>query len=172
MRFVKKENLSYKNGYIVDVNGNVMALNDKVVRQVNEFNRLCDLLNFVHENEAKIDLALGEHELPKYEPSMESRYVIESAPKTPKLDEHTKNIEDIIEEIDNKERVEGCSLIINDRFLDLLEFCEEDEVIVQDAPSELPRRMLTNPLEIEGKHIILAVREFCENKEEIDAVTE
>lgn len=167
MRFIDKKELSFKNGYICE-GDMIVAIDDKVIHQVNSLEHIADTVNFVLDNKDKIDAALNPTELPKYKPV--NNTMIKTETKTPKLDEYTETIKGIIDELETKGANEEMEEIINKYCIDLIEWLNADEIIVNDD-CQLPRKLEANPLDMDVDHVVSIIQLFVELSDEVEAVT-
>lgn len=165
-KFVKKEELEYKQGYLVHDNVVVMPSHEVVV-QANELAAQAEVLAFVLEHEEEINKASELYEMPKFKSTIGKPSVYLKA-ETKKLDEYTENIKDIIKEIKDKTTVEKANVQL-DQFAELIEFAQADEILVDDCPDGY--KFVDDPLGLTEDQISEIIIRMVQYAKEIQAVT-
>lgn len=169
MRFVKKEELLFKEGYLT-IDGKIIAINNEVINQLNDLERVADVVNFVEDNKDKIDAAMNPVEMPKFKPSEYKSCKVKHNYETPKLDAYVQNIEDIIKEIENKDEAENAANILNEHYSELIDWISSDEVIILDDPVHVPTKMYTNILNITVEMVTAVIADYVDNHDAVQAV--
>lgn len=149
-KFYSKSDLTFKSGYVVNADGDVVALPKGVARQLNEIEEIVQKAKWVNE-----------HEAPEAEPE---EFVRKSAFKpapvitanTPLLDQKVEEAVRLHEEIEGKLRADTLNEIIKS-FKEAFAFCDEDDFVEGGEVVRLDLPTLGDPLKLTAydlaKHI-------------------
>lgn len=143
-----KSELTYKSGYILTEDNDVVALPNKVAKQLNEIETMIQKALYL----ASKPKACPEPTLDGFVRNSERKVYKIKSPATPMLDRRAEDGAKILNEIRNKDKVS----VVNDMieanselfaFLDSNEFVEGDEVERLDLPT------LGNPLDLSVENL-------------------
>lgn len=149
-KFYSKSDLTFKSGYVVNADGDVVALPKGVARQLNEIEEMVQRTKWV-----------DEHEAPEAEPE---EFVRKSAFKpapvitadTPLLDKKVEEAVRLHKEIEGKLCADKVNEIIKG-FKEAFAFCDEDDFVEGDEVVRLDLPTLGDPLKLTAcelaKHI-------------------
>lgn len=149
-KFYSKSDLTFKSGYVVNADGDVVALPKGVARQLNEIEEMVQRAKWVEE-----------HEAPEAEPE---EFVRKSAFKpapvitvsTPLLDQKVEESMRLHEEIEGKLCADKLNEIIKG-FKEAFAFCDEDDFVEGGEVVRLDLPTLGDPLKLTAndlaKHI-------------------
>ena len=127
MKIYKKEELTYKNGYLIDGEGNVVPVDNEVV----------DLFNKV-ETDYQQALYAKTHkfQLPEFEPFKRESEFDNIRPvfevDTPKLEEEFANALEMMDELDELEKADKINRYI-DGIMPVISFIVDDSVVACEA---------------------------------------
>lgn len=143
-----KNQLTYKSGYIIDANDEVVALPTKVAEQLNNLETLVQKAHYLNGQPA----ASPEPSLDGFERESEVRVPKLAAPSTPTIDGKEAESKKILKEIRSKMEVDAVNDVIDANkeafvFMDSEEFIEGAEAVRLDLPS------LGDPLELTAKKV-------------------
>lgn len=163
MKLYKKSDLKFAHGYLVDEDGNSVALPNKVVKQL-------DALDIVLQEYLYLD------NQPRFQPAptlrgyerklnqdADRKWKHMDMPATPTIDKKAAETMAFLEEVSAKEDVEAVNFAL-DKYKELLDFCSEDEFF---SPSEFFMHppincvSLGNPLELTAQKVIDIITVIC-----------
>lgn len=145
-KFYSKSDLTFKSGYVVNSDGDVVALPKGVARQLNEIEEMVQRAKWV-----------DEHEAPEAEPE---EFVRKSAFKpapvitasTPLLDKKVEESMRLHEEIEGKLCADKLNEIIKG-FKEAFAFCDEDDFVEGDEVIRLDLPTLGDPLKLTAREL-------------------
>ena len=157
-KLIKKSNLSFKFGYIVDDDGNAYGIPADVFNQLNEIEELLQKKNYL---EAQPEAQKA--------PSLDG-FVRKSSfdlpnikSKTELLDAEIEKSLKLMDEIDVMHNTEIANRAIKERFAACVRWCCEDMILVD--PNNAVRfdlYLLGDPLKIDEEKIMLAIAELAD----------
>lgn len=156
IKLIKKENLTFEEGYLIDQEGNVYNT-IALVTEMNHVFRMCEIVNFVMENQDEIQARTCNDKLVyNPEPRINQPYVSIPDEDMTTTDDYVATMKEIFREhhIQNH-RVAARRKLIDD-YPNALRFAQRnyflfDEATATDMPFEV------NPLEIDSDTIEMAV---------------
>lgn len=156
IKLIKKENLTFEEGYLIDQEGNVYNT-IALVTEMNHVFRMCEIVNFVIENQDEIQARACNDKLVYHpEPRINQPYVSIPDENMTATDDYVATMKEIFREhhIQNH-RVAARRKLIDD-YPNALRFAQRnyflfDEATATDMPFEV------NPLEIDSDTIEMAV---------------
>lgn len=166
MQFVNKKDIEFKRGYFV-VDGKIMMPSSDVISEVNQLSELNDVMDFIKNNIDEIKAASKKKEMPKFVP--EAKISIKQTPNTPTLDEYVDKISNIMDEIETATIFAKADKIVENFFVNILEFAHEDDILLTDEFNPI-HRMNMNPLNLSDENIIDFVNSVLDAKDYIAAV--
>lgn len=167
MKLIKKENLSFTNGYLVDENGNVFN-SLWLVNEVNEFFKMAEVVSFIESNREQIEAVMKG--IPEFKPIETGCKISVEAKATPKLDAHIKMIEEMFDEVKTVNSADEINDILKEKFSRLSSFIAENTFAWNegDGTSE---EFKVNPLDITADVLIATIAAIVENEEILKAIT-
>lgn len=166
MQFVNKKDIEFKRGYFV-IDDKIMMPSSNVISEVNMLSELSDVMGFINDNLDEIKAATEKKEMPKFVPK--AKVSIKQKPNTPTLDEYVDKISNIMDEIETATTFAKADKIVENFFVNLLEFAHEDDVLLTDEFNPT-RRMNMNPLNLSDEEIIDFINSVLDAKDYIAAV--
>lgn len=140
-KFYSKSDLAFKSGYVVNADGDVVALPKGVARQLNEIEEMVQRAEWVAEHE-------GAEEEPE---EFVRKSAFKTAPvitvDTPLLDQKVEEAVRLHEEIERQLCAEKLSEIIKG-FKEAFAFCDEDDFVEGDKVVRLDLPTLGDPLKL------------------------
>ena len=145
-KFYSKSDLTFKSGYVVNSDGDVVALPNGVARQLNEIEEMVQRAKWVNE-----------HEATEAEPE---EFVRKSAFKpapiikvdTPLLDQKVEEAVRLHEEIEGQLCADELNEIIKS-FKEAFAFCDEDDFVEGDKVVRLDLPTLGDPLKLTANEL-------------------
>lgn len=143
-KFYSKSDLTFKSGYVVNSDGDVVALPKGVARQLNDIETMVQQAAWV-----------SEHEVEEREPEeFERKSAFGSVPTvsvdTPLLDKKVKEAVQLHEEIEKQLYADKTSEIIKG-FKEAFAFCDEDDFVEGSEVIRLDLPTLGDPLKLTTK---------------------
>lgn len=164
IKLIKKENLTFEEGYLIDQDGNVYNT-IALVTEMNRVFRMCEIVNFVMENQDEIQARVCNDKLVYHpEPRINQPYVSIPDEDMTTTDGYVATMKEIFREhrIQNN-RVEARRKLIEE-YWNALRFAQNnyflyDEATATDMPFEV------NPLEIDSDAIEMAVYSWIKTED-------
>ena len=164
IKLIKKENLTFEEGYLIDQDGNVYNT-IALVTEMNRVFRMCEIVNFVMENQDEIQARVCNDKLVYHpEPRINQPYVSIPDEDMTTTDGYVATMKEIFREhrIQNN-RVEARRKLIEE-YWNALRFAQNnyflyDETTATDMPFEV------NPLEIDSDAIEMAVYSWIKTED-------
>lgn len=164
IKLIKKGNLTFEEGYLIDQDGNVYNT-IALVTEMNRVFRMCEIVSFVMENQDEIKARACNNKLVYYpEPRINQPYVSIPDEDMTTTDGYVATMKEIFREhrIQNI-RVEARRQLIED-YWNALRFVQNnyflfDEATATDMPFEV------NPLEIDSDAIEMAVYSWIKTED-------
>lgn len=164
IKLIKKENLTFEEGYLIDQDGNVYNT-IALVTEMNRVFRMCEIVNFVRENQNEIQARACNDKLVYHpEPRINQPYVSIPDKDMTTTDSYVATMKEIFREhhVQNDRNAARRKLI--EEYPNALRFAQRnyflfDEATATDVPFEV------NPLEIDSDAIEVAVYSWVKTED-------
>lgn len=151
MKFIKKSDLAYRNGYLVDSEGNVHQPDQKIVRDLNELE--IKLQRAVYLEEQKKKFVPADIEGKDFKPVSQHDIKASFNIKTPLLDKEIENAMAIMDEIDEANAVRKVQEWVESH-KELVTFMTDDEFIESDCTERFDLPGLGDPLDLTLNEVV------------------
>lgn len=151
MKFIKKSDLSYRNGYLVDAEGNVHQPDQKVVHDLNELE--IELQRAAYLEAQKSKFVPADIEGKDFKPVSQHEYKAKFDVKTPLLDKEIENSMALMDEIDKANVVTKVQQWIEDHEK-LVTFLTNDEFIESGCTERFDLPSFGDPLELTLNEVV------------------
>lgn len=147
-RIINKSELTYRNGYIVDTESNVVPLPDEVYSQLMFIELRIQELRYLHEQPkaAPVPSLEGFEQQSEFEK-------IELSASTPNLDKEYENSLAILGDLRSMENTKAINAVL-DEIQDALAWLESDEFVEGDCVKRLDLPVIGDPLSANANTII------------------
>lgn len=163
MKLVKKADLKFDNGYLVNKKGEVFN-HMVIVRQFNALMDLVKVIDFVETNKDKAEtIACG---LPSLDLTAENSKPVFEMPATPAIDAQVMNVVKMVSEKRECQNVDRANELIG-TFVELLDFAENDSFAWIETESTQDK-FACDPLKLEVDAIKSLVKKYADLEEIVE----
>lgn len=152
-KFMRKDKLNYKNGYLVNKKNKVCQPDPVIVHQLNSLDRLCQYADKVFTNGVATKIISDVVNEDDFEFESEHANYIKVSADTPLLNEKIENTKAIMKEIDEKEKADTISELI-DMYKEAVEFITNDSFIVSNATARFDLPFIGDPIDVDTDILI------------------
>lgn len=150
-KFVRKDRLSYKSGYLVTKKGKIRQPEGHVVFKLNQIDRAYQIAQVIIQRKAEAtDDVVNLEDTVKLVSEYDNP--IKAKAETPVLDQKIADAKEIMKELDRKSKAETSNKLL-DYYKDVFQFVNEDCFICENSIAfNLP--VIGNPLELETEELV------------------
>lgn len=166
IKYVPKDQLTYKKGYLLDAEGNVVN-SHALVEQATRIDIMAQLVNFYKDNKAEVD-AYVDAEKPVMKLAKNKPHVVIET-ETEKLDAYIETIKGIFEDVEKLDSADKIEEQMNS-MPELIDFLNSDDVLI-DYDHCTTERIPINVLGIDIDDVQHMLTIYYDNHDKIRAIS-